>query len=239
MVPIITNPLKMFRAIDNFLKMVSISAKPSLILIDGYYGAGKTSFSRMLQSFLAQKGVQGFIIPTDYFMRYSRIERMSNMERYLDHPNWYDIIKLSRSVSILLERQPLHLINLYDHKTGELAIDFEIDARNIDCLIVEGMYACNPELMNLCNLSIFLESSHEVLMSRVIVRDMIERSISKEIIQSRYKIINGDLFQRHVDTVVDAIDLVVNTSELPTQVKIRKISTLGKNVCEYLLQDSL
>lgn len=229
-------PERLFETIVHVAEKTKVTNSTSLVLIDGFYGAGKTSFAKLLGSYIGSKGKESLQISTDLFMRYSRPERVSDPSRYLDHPNWYDIDKLTTSVLNILNHASLNLHDLYNHTTGERDTNLIISPEKRDYLLVEGMYACHPKLLALGGFSVMLISTHETLLRRVIVRDSIERSIPVATIKSRYGIINGQPFQMHVNNVHRSIDLVIDTSDVPKQFLVKKDAGNGSVARNFLLQ---
>jgi len=186
-----------------------------IICIDGFYGAGKTTFANLLCTRMIQLGESCLVISTDDFMKYSRQERMQYKRRYFDHPNWYDIPKLRALLYELKNHCPeeVSLVGVYNHGNGELDRKVTFKPCELDCIIIEGVYGLHASLRAFIELGIFLKANHQILQSRVMVRDQTERGLHEALIASRYWIINGEKYQNYAARESVHADLIIDNSE--------------------------
>lgn len=211
----------------------------SVISIDGFYGAGKTTFARTLVLYLEALGKRCLLLSTDDFMRYSRVERQRIRERYLDHPNWYDLASLAAFLKELLSgrKEIIHLTNLYNHLNGELDQMRDIHPNDAEIVVLEGMYALHRTIRSYIDLGMLLIADHELLLRRVIYRDRIERNMDEEFVRDRYWIINGVPYQEHLDECIERAHLVIeNSSE--GAVILRSISAVVRIAIDSGVQAS-
>lgn len=210
-----------------------------VISIDGFYGAGKTTFARTLVLSLEGLGKHCLLLSTDDFMQYSRVERQRIRERYLDHPNWYDLASLAAFLKELHSgrKEIIHLTNLYNHVTGELDRMRDIHPNDAEIVVLEGMYALHGKIRSYIDLGILLIADHELLLRRVIYRDKMERNIDEEFVRDRYWIINGIPYQEHLDECIEHAHLVIENSSREA-VTLRSVSAVVRTAIDSCVQAS-
>ncbi|MCA9397370.1 hypothetical protein KC573_00950, partial [candidate division WWE3 bacterium] len=139
-----------------------------LIAVDGLYGAGKTTLARSILRALSTKGIETLLISTDDFMKYSRQERRLTRDRFLDHPNWYDMEDICAFVEIVKKpgTEKVHLVQLYNHVNGEKDRELTLLMSSVKGIILEGMYALHQLVYPYVDLSLMLVAGDNVLMER-------------------------------------------------------------------------
>lgn len=199
---------------DLILERLEPMVDPALLCIDGYYGAGKTTLANFLIRKANAWNKNVLLISTDEFMRYSRSDRSLFWDRYSDHPNWYDISKLTDCLDYLFSHRDMSIqvTNLYDHKTGELCNTRNFSLRGNNLIILEGMYACHKLIQSFRSFGILLTGNHSVLLSRTIHRDRYERDLDEDFTRSRYWIINGPPYQQYIESIKGEVDLSIDVS---------------------------
>ena len=182
-----------------------------IIGIDGFAGAGKTRLAK----YIASNFSDVIILETDAFMRYSRVERRSTSERFNNHRGWYDTKSLG---NLLVEIQKTSygfektIYDLYDHKIGEKNKVLKLELKLGTLILVEGMYALDPEIQRNCVLSILLTASYQDLFERVQARDTQKRKISQNLIRKRFNVINGPLYRQFLESNRQNADIIIDTS---------------------------
>ncbi len=144
-------------AIDDLLRRNG----QGIVAIDGRCGAGKTSLAARLQ---ARYGCA--VIPADHF--FLRPEQRTNQRQAIPGEN-VDHERLLAEVLLLLKQGKPFAYRPFDCYRMELAEPIPVNPGKIT--IVEGSYACHPELWDHYDLRIFITVDPEEQMRRIAARN--------------------------------------------------------------------
>lgn len=182
-----------------------------IVAIDGFAGAGKTTLASLISTRLDNV----IVLETDMFMRFSRIERESSLNRFVDHSSWYDLDSLSHLLMKLRRRASIHRVtmrSLYSHESGEKDITLRMKFEPGSTIVIEGMYSLANEVRRFCDLSVLLTASRDILLERVFDRDTRDRKIARSLVRKRFRVINGSSYKRFLQSHKSKADVYIDTS---------------------------
>ncbi len=193
----------------------NVGKKRKIIVIDGYYASGKTTLASSLTEYFAEHGVTANILCTDEFMLYSRKTRESNLEIYNNRRSWYDLKKLESLLEVISNRAPVNvnLTDLYSHQTGEKDVTKELRFDDNSICIVEGVFCCDPLIRRFADVSLFIISTHEKMLSHAILRDKLQRGLTANDVRKRYRLLNGSNFHDYFQEIWTSTDILVDLSK--------------------------
>lgn len=142
---------------------------PYTIALEGVIGSGK---SYQAEHLLKELGGKSLIISTDLFVTVGRHDWVSKLEsNNLDLREWYDLAKVKDTLTSVKNMESFTIDGLYDLANGEFDDTFDVDATELDYLILEGLFSCDEKLDGFIDLKIFLDVSIETAMKRAEARD--------------------------------------------------------------------
>jgi len=149
---------------------------PYTIALEGMIGSGKSYEAEKLDE---QLGGSSIFLSTDLFVIVPRTEwdrRIENDD--LDLRQWYDLPKIQQTVESIKNQENFNITGLYNLSNGKFDDHLEIDARNCDYMILEGLFSCDHSLEGLIDLKIFLNISQQTALNRAHERDETVRHLS-------------------------------------------------------------
>ena len=141
----------------------SESRRPLLVCIDGFGGAGKSTFSGMIRDVPKVSAVvegDDFYGPAE--ADWSSLSPQEGFERFFDHE------RLSREVLRPLRRAEHARYQRYDWHSNVLGDWIELPADGI--VVVEGVYMLRPQLREFWDLSIFVDTPWPIRLDRQVSR---------------------------------------------------------------------
>lgn len=147
--------------------------KNILIGIGGGSGSGKTSLAKnILKAFGTGEVV---IIQLDsYYKDLSHLPFEERTQQNFDHPDSIDFSLLKKHLSQLLTGEPVD-IPLYDYETHtRLKEPLKIEPHHT--IVLEGILVfLDPELQDMMNIKIFVETDDDIRFIRRLTRDLTDR----------------------------------------------------------------
>lgn len=163
------------------------------IAIAGASCSGKTTLAHALCSELGATLVR----IDDYYRPLDDLTYERRCEVNFDHPDAIDSERLIADFKTLLSGRPV-LAPRYDFSrhTRFAQGEWVVPERFV---VVEGLFSlCYPELVELCDVRVFVDAPEEVCLERRIVRDTLERGRTMEEVTRRFTTHVAPMFTRHV-----------------------------------------
>lgn len=200
----------------NESKYISVKDAPRVILIAGYSCSGKTTLASRLSKEL---DCISFSVD-DYYRAYSNLSFDDRRRINFDSPESIEAELLVEDLRLLKHGQTIHK-PVYDFSEFT-----RVGAEPVypsHTIIVEGLFSLYwPELNDLADLKIFVETDSRVCLARRLERDAIERGRSEHDSLQRYMAHVEPNQTRYVLPTKVNSDLVVS-GELPLDGSIAKI----------------
>jgi uridine kinase len=161
-----------------------MSSTPIVIGIAGGTGSGKTTVANIIVERVGADQIA--YLPHDaYYKDLSSLPENQRAEINFDHPNSLDTPLLIQHVLSLKNFQPIHL-PIYDFRTHSRTSQTRlINPKPI--IIVEGILIfAEPDLRNLFDVKIFVDTDPDIRFIRRLQRDLVERGRSTESVIHQY-----------------------------------------------------
>lgn len=177
-----------------------------VIGIAGGTGSGKTTIAHKLYKIFKEKAV---IIPHDYY--YKSHPEMSLEERSkqnYDHPDALDTELLIEHIKQLKEGKSIQhpTYNFSLHQRNEKWETME----SADIIIVEGILIFNsPELCDLCDVKLYVDTDADVRFIRRLRRDVNERGRTMDSVVKQYLSTVKPMHEQFVEPTKRKADLIV------------------------------
>ena len=197
--------------------MQFILKKPYIIGIAGGSGAGKTFFLKALRPYFDKNTL--CIISQDNYYRPANEQILDeNGQINFDRPEGIDDVAFLEDIGILLKNE---IVTRQEYMFSQPGIIGQfIELKPAPVIIVEGLFIFHfPEIREIFDLKIFIDSDHQTRLERRLDRDYKERGISEEMI--RYQWENHAIpaedefllpFREEADMIIDnngALDKVI------------------------------
>ena len=166
-----------------------------IIGIAGGTGSGKTTVVKKIIESLPPGEV--VLLPQDsYYKDNSHVPVEKRQYINFDHPDAFDWPLLSEQVTLL--------------KEGKCRLPETIHIEPRDVVIIEGILAlCDPQLRDLMDLKVFVDTDSDERLIRVIQRDMIERGRTAEAVMERYTRVLKPMHLQFIEPSKRYADLII------------------------------
>lgn len=142
---------------------------PYVISLEGLIGSGKSYEAEKLIEELDGKSL---LISTDLFLIVPRAEWTNRIEEEnIDLKEWYHLPKIKQTLESIKMQEQFTVTGLYNLSNGEFDDEVEVDARDCNYVILEGLFSCNKLFDDLVDLSVFLDVTPETALTRAHERD--------------------------------------------------------------------
>lgn len=143
-----------FDNITQQIRATKHDKKPVMIAIEGFGGAGKSTFARKLKDHLTS----AYIIQTDYFIIRDKLDIVSpDMESY-------DLRRLENQVLLPASIGRAITLEAWDWASNQLLPPTQVPS--VDYLIVEGITAYHPSIAKYYDYKIWIDTPIEVANQR-------------------------------------------------------------------------
>lgn len=193
--------------------------------ITGQSGSGKTTLAKRL---LGAFGADAVVIShDDYYKNLPNMTEQEAAEYDFDCPEALDTYLLVDQVRSLKRGKPTDVPS-YDFVTRE-RIDGACHVEPVPVVLVEGLFImCDPELLDLLDLTIFIDADDDTSFSRRINRDTQERGIDRERALHMYYDVAKPAYEKFVEPLKGKADIVINDAadERAFEMVVRRIEGL-------------
>lgn len=157
---------------------------PILIGITGGTGSGKSTVAKEIYNKFSEDCI-AMIQQDSYYKDQSHLSYEDRIKTNYDHPDAFDTPLLIEHLKLLLQGKAIEK-PIYDFEIHNRVPDVEIvEAREI--IIVEGILILqDPEVRNLLDIKIYVDTDADVRIIRRLVRDINERGRTVESVINQY-----------------------------------------------------
>ena len=183
------------------------NSKATMIIgIAGGTGSGKTTLTdRIFEQFNSNISV---VLHDNYYKAHDSLTYEERAKLNYDHPNAFDTALLIDHLKKLRKGETVNCPT-YDYTTHNRS-DVTIEIKPAKVIIVEGiMIFQNPELRELMDIKIFVDTDADVRIIRRILRDVQERKRSLDSVVSQYLTTVKPMHEQFVEPSKRHADIVV------------------------------
>ncbi len=165
-------------AIDAIGQMIASREKPIIVQIAGGSGSGKTTMiaDKIKEAF----GNSAALLPMDdYFKGRGFVEKeiREGREMNRDHPDYVDMEKFSQDIKALKKKQQIQK-PIFDYVKSARVGYAPFSSKSI--IIIEGLFALHDKISGAADLRIFVESSKEERLKRILARKRLVGGVTLE-----------------------------------------------------------
>lgn len=185
-------------------------ANPLIIGIAGGTGSGKTTFSEKLRETFSDRAI--LISQDNYYKDLSHLNEEDRAKQNFDHPDSIDFELLKNHLLLLKEGQTIEIpvYNFCKHSKE----NFTQTINPAEIVIVEGILLFSiPEIRNLCDLKIFLETDDDIRLLRRIERDLQERARDFKSVRDQYMRTVKPMHDTFVEPSKRFADIIIPTMQ--------------------------
>lgn len=179
------NQFGIMSAIKPILGTVNGNEDVIVVGIAGGSGSGKTTLARAIYQEMGDENVV-YISHDSYYRDISHLSLEERAECNFDHPDSLETSLLIEHIKLLKNKIGVHIPS-YDYSTHSRVLNSGEDARSRPIIIVEGiLILSDPELHELIDIKIFVDTDDDIRLIRRIQRDTAERGRSVQSVVSQY-----------------------------------------------------
>ncbi len=187
-----------------------IATPPLIVGIAGGTGSGKTTLAEKLLTTFSHRAA--LINQDDYYKDLSCLSREERAKQNFDHPNSIDFELLKKHLLSLKDNQSVEVpaYNFCTHSREPLT--HTVDPAEI--IILEGILLfAVPEIRELCDLKIFVETDDDIRLLRRIERDLNERARDFKSVRDQYVTTVKPMHDAFVEPSKRFADLIIPTGQ--------------------------
>mmetsp|Transcript_88471 Transcript_88471/g.245720 ORF Transcript_88471/g.245720 Transcript_88471/m.245720 type:complete len:474 (+) Transcript_88471:68-1489(+) len=181
---------------------------PFIIAIAGGTASGKTTVCQRITQALGDQSV--VLLSLDEFYRDLTPEESANIaEINFDEPAAFDIKTVATCLDALRRCESVE-VPIYDFVTSKRKADVTRHVTPADVVVIEGILALHvPEILDRCNMRIFVDTDDDVRLARRIRRDTVERGRDVEGVLSQYTRFVKPAFEKYVLPSKQHADVII------------------------------
>lgn len=183
---------------------------PFLIGVAGGTASGKTSVCRKIMEQLGEHNRGQLVsLSQDSFYRDLSPDELEHVETYnFDHPDAFDFAELLQILQQLKKGEVVEIPN-YDYVTNA-RLPYRTTIAGATVVLLEGILVFHlPEIRDLFDLKIFVDTDADTRLARRIRRDIVERGRNVMQVLSRYEQSVKPSFETHISPTKQFADIIV------------------------------
>lgn len=172
----------------------------------GGTGSGKTTLANRVS--LTFKGESAILRQDSYYKDYPDLTLEERKKINYDHPNSFDTQKFIDDIRRLKSGEDIEapIYNYSGYKREEKTL--KVESKRL--IILEGLFLFeNPELLDLIDLKIFVDTDADVRILRRIMRDVKERGRTLDSVVSQYLTTVKPMHEKFIDPEKKKADIIV------------------------------
>ena len=181
--------------------------RPVLIGISGGTGSGKSTIAREIYQKFGQECI-AMIEQDSYYKDQSNLSFEDRVKTNYDHPDAFDTALLVEHLIKLTEGQaidkPMYDFEVHNRKSETIMVESR------DIIILEGiMILQEPEIRNLLDIKIYVDTDADVRIIRRLVRDMNERGRTVDSVINQYLSVVRPMHMQFTEPTKRYADIII------------------------------
>ena len=185
-----------------------MAANPLIVGIAGGTGSGKTTLALRLLETFRDRAI--LINQDDYYKDLGHLSNEERTKHNFDHPDSIDFALLQEHLLLLKDDQPVE-VPIYNFCTHSRETATH-SVNPCEIIILEGILLfAVPEIRELCDLKIFLETDDDIRLLRRIERDLNERARDFSSVRDQYMKTVKPMHDAYVEPSKRYADVIIPT----------------------------
>jgi uridine kinase len=181
-----------------------------IVGIAGGTGSGKTTLAEKLLKTFSEHAV--LLNQDDYYKDLSHLSEEERANQNFDHPQSIDFELLKRHLLLLKDNQPVE-VPIYNFCTHSRET-FTHTVNPAKIILLEGILLfAVPEIRDLCDLKIFVETDDDIRLLRRIERDLNERDRDFKSVRDQYMTTVKPMHDAFVEPSKRFADIIIPTKQ--------------------------
>lgn len=182
--------------------------KPILIGIAGGTASGKTSIAEIIYDTFKESNSVCIIREDDFYKDQSSMSMEERVKTNYDHPFAFDHELLLNVLEKLMNNEET-VKPIYDFTVHNRSDKTEV-VKPCDVVIIEGLFALyNPDIRNILDIKIFVDTPSDVRFIRRLTRDIKERNRTMENVMEQYLTTVKPMHDQFVEPSKRYADLII------------------------------
>ena len=183
-------------------------AKPVIIGIAGGSCSGKTSIANILCEEFAKTNSMTIIREDDYYKDQTAKPMEERVKTNYDHPLAFDFDLMIENVHSLMNGETIEKPT-YDYTVHNRSDKTEIISPS-DVIVIEGLFALyNPQIREVEDIKIFVDTPADVRFIRRLQRDVVERKRTVDSITSQYLATVKPMHDQFIEPTKQYADVII------------------------------
>lgn len=193
--------------------------KPYFLGISGGSASGKTTLLRKLIDHYPNEAVT-LISQDNYYISRDDLPRDLTGEINFDHPSAIDLDALAKDLRKLMRGESFELPE-YTYNNPDI-VPRTITYHPAKVVIVEGLFVFNnPQVADLLDLKVFVDTAEHLRLSRRIRRDAAERGYGLDSVLNYYAKFVSPMYKKHIEPFKEICDLIIpNNSKMDNAIGV-------------------
>lgn len=181
--------------------------KPYFLGISGGSGSGKTTLLRRLVSRFG-KDVLTLVSQDNYYISVGNLPRTLDGQINFDHPDALDLAAFAVDMAKLQSGQSFEILEYTFNNPEIVPKTLLFEPRPI--ILIEGLFVFNhPDVANMLDLKVFVDTSEHLRLSRRIKRDAAERGYGLDEVLGYYERFVVPMYRQHIEPFRSECDIVI------------------------------
>lgn len=211
-----------------------MKSKPIIVGVTGGSGSGKSSVSKQILKTFSEMSVL-VLAQDNYYKDQSHIPFEERLATNYDHPFAFDNDLYLEHIRSIIEGQTID-VPVYDFVNHTRSQEVRHEPSR-DVLILEGILIFdNPEIRDLCDIKVFVDTDDDIRLARRIQRDVLQRGRSIESVLDQYMQVVKPMHLQFTEPTKRYADIIVpegGYNQVAIDLLVTKIHTiLRPNVLE-------
>ncbi|MDR0832006.1 MAG: uridine kinase [Bacillales bacterium] len=175
------------------------------LALAGGSSSGKTTLAKRINKDLVETS---YLRTDDYYKDFSNLTLEERKKINFDHPDSFDMELMVKHIKDLKNNIPIEAptYDFVNHKRSELTT--RVTPKNL--ILIEGIFALiSPELRELYDMKVYVETADDIRLLRRIKRDIEERGRTLDFIIQQYQNYVRPMHFKYIEPTKEFADIII------------------------------